>query len=257
MQVTRDLARDGRAPDNSSRSLAMHLLANVASGFEPAPAWWVTNGAQTVGPVATDLLVRGILTGKIPDHCRVCPADGGDWRTLDEVREVRAARSGVAPKPPSGVREVLSWLLEARESSEALLLALHGACAMTQASIGALYRVRAPLALPVVSACYGDPLLELGEVVPRVDPALRLAHEGEPTVLRPGTSAAARAIATRLCPNRELLGIALIPIRTPTEIAGVVELGRFDHPFRTSDVRALVPLMTATAARLEELSWEP
>jgi GAF domain-containing protein len=110
--------------------------------------------------------------------------------------------------------------------------------------------------LPVLSASHGDPSLELGEVVPRRDPALCLAREGEPAVLLPDSSLAARAIALRLCPDRSPRGLAVIPIRAATELAGVVELARFDHPFRASEVRSMVPLMAATVARLEELAWE-
>jgi hypothetical protein len=236
----------------------MHLRVHSAPGFEIAPAWLVSNGDLTVGPVATHLLVRGFLDGRIPVDCQVRPESGGDWRALDDVREIRAARLGTetAESPLGSARQVVRWLSDARDLSEALLFSLHGACSVTQAAVGALYRVRAPVQLPVVSACYGDPLLELGEVVPRRDPALCLAHEGEPTVLLPESSLAARAVALRLCPDRPPAGLAVIPIRAATELAGVVELARFDHPFRASEVRSLIPLMAATVGRMEELAWE-
>lgn len=236
----------------------MHLRVHSAPGFEPLPAWLVSNGDLTVGPVATHLLVRGFLDGRIPIDCQVRPEAGGDWRSLEDVREIRAAQRGdeLKSSPLGSPRQVVRWLSDARDLSEALLFSLHGACSVTQASIGALYRVRAPVQLPVVSACFGDPFLELGEVVPRRDPALCLAHEGEPTVLLPESSLAARAVALRLCPDRKPAGLAIVPIRAATELAGVVELARFDHPFRASEVRSLVPLMAATVGRLEELAWE-
>ena len=237
----------------------MHLRVHSAPGFELAPAWLVSNGDLTVGPVATHLLVRGFLDGRIPVDCQVRPDFGGEWRSLHEVREIRAVQQGTeAPKssPLGSPRQVVRWLSDARDLGEAMLFSLHGACSVTQAAIGALYRVRAPLQVPVVSACYGDPLLELGEVVPRRDPAFCLAHEGEPTVLLPESSLAARAIALRLCPDRLPAGLAIIPIRAATELAGVIELARFDHPFRASEVRSLIPLMAATVGRMEELAWE-
>ncbi|MGC4095201.1 MAG: hypothetical protein QM756_46230 [Polyangiaceae bacterium] len=233
----------------------MYLRVHTAPGFEPAPAWLVSNGELTVGPVATHLLVRGFLDGRIPPDCMVQPEDGGDWRPLDAVREIRALQSDpqkFSVAPPAVVR----WLSDARDANEAMAFALHGACGFTQASVGALYRVRPPLDLPVLSASYGDPSLELGEVLPRRDPVLCLAREGEPTVLLPEAGLAARAAALRLCPDRIPAGIAIIPIRAAADIAGVLELARFDHPFRGSEVRALVPLMAATVARLEELAWE-
>jgi hypothetical protein len=236
----------------------MHLRVHSAPGFELAPAWLVSNGDLTVGPVATHLLVRGFLDGRIPVDCQVRPESGGDWRALQDVREIRAAQRGdeLKSSPLGSPRQVVRWLSDARDLSEALLFSLHGACSVTQASIGALYRVRAPVQLPVVSACFGDPSLELGEIVPRRDPALCLALEGEPTVLLPESSLAARAVALRLCPDRLPAGLAIVPIRATTELAGVVELARFDHPFRASEVRSLVPLMAATVGRLEELAWE-
>jgi hypothetical protein len=234
----------------------MQLRVHAAQGFEPTPAWLVSNGELTVGPVATHLLVRGFLDGRIPPDCRVQPEHGGDWRTLDEVREIRRLQLGGDLGELGTPRGVIRWLAQANDYSEALTLALHGACAVTQAAVGALYRVRPPVELPVVSACHGDPMLELGEVVPRRDPALCLAQEGEPTVLLPDSSLAARAVALRLCPERNVAGLAIIPIRAATDLAGVVELARFDHPFRASEVRSLVPLMAATVARLEELAWE-
>lgn len=236
----------------------MLLRVHTAHGFEPAPAWLVSNGDLTVGPVPTHLLVRGFLEGRIPSECRVQPSSGGEWRALDEVREIRALYNGRADAEPESVLErpqqTLRWLADARDASEALALSLHGACVSTQASVGALYRVRPPVDLPVVSACVGDASLELGQVVPRRDPALLLAREGEPCTLEPESCAAASAIARRLCPDREPAGLALIPIRSATDLAGVLELARFDHPFRASEVRALVSLMAATVARLEELS---
>jgi hypothetical protein len=61
----------------------------------------------------------------------------------------------------------------------------------------------------------------------------------------------------RLSPERSLAGLALVPLRGATEVAGVIELGRFDHAFRATDARGLIPLVTATIARVEELSWDP
>lgn len=235
----------------------MQLRVHSAQGFEPAPAWLVSNGELTVGPVATHLLVRGFLDGRIPADCLVQPEGGGEWRSLGDVREIRRLHEGPDEEVELGTpRGVIRWLSQANDYSEAMVLALHGACAVTQAAVGALYRVRAPLELPVVSACFGDPMLELGEVVPRRDPALCLAQEGEPTVMLPESSLAARAIALRLCPERNVAGLAVIPIRAATELAGVVELARFDHPFRATEVRSLIPLMAATVARLEELAWD-
>jgi hypothetical protein len=237
----------------------MHLRVHSAPGFEIAPAWLVSNGELTVGPVATHLLVRGFLDGRIPADCLVQPEEGGEWRPLEAVREIRALglsqAEGLTPFSLSP-RDVVRWLSEAKDSDEVMSLALQGACAFTQASVGALYRVRPPLDLPMVSACLGDPSLELGQLLPRRDAALCLAREGEPTVLLPDSNLAARSTALRLCPDRVPTGLAIVPIRAASDLAGLLELARFDHPFRNSEVRALIPLMAATVARLEELAWQ-
>jgi hypothetical protein len=73
-------------------------------------------------------------------------------------------------------------------------------------------------------------------------------------VLVPDDGLAARAVTLRLSPDRAPAGLAIVPFRSATQLAGVVELARFDHPFRAGDVRSLVPLMVATLARLEELA---
>lgn len=235
----------------------MQLFSRAYLGTDPTPSWLVSNGDLTVGPVDTDLLVRGVMSGKIPPNCRVSMS-GGAWRPIDQVREVRHARLGdQGPRAPipGSVRHAILWLEHAEDVGEALSLALHGACAATGAQIGILYRQRSPLELPVVSACFGDPTLDLGEVISHSDPAWSAAAEGEARLLFPAGSPAARAIALRLSPGRPLSGLAMIPLRTPTDVVGVIELGRFDHSFRATDARALVPLVTAALARVEELSW--
>lgn len=237
----------------------MHLFSRPSTGLEAPPAWLVSNGDRTVGPVDTDLLVRGIVSGKIPLDCQVSLC-GESWRPVEQVREVRRAclaLQGPSEPIPGSVRHSIQWLAHARDVGEALSLALHGACKITNAEVGILYRARAPLELPVVSACFGGPQLELGEVVSRCDPALCAAQEGEPGVVRPSESAVARVMAFRLSPERTPVGLALLPLRTATDVIGVIELGRYDHPFRSSDARSLIPLATAAVARVEELSWEP
>lgn len=237
----------------------MHSLARAALRTSSGPTWLVSNGELTVGPVDTDLLIRGVISGKIPDTCQVS-VSGGPWRSIRDVREVRAATRGqYGPIEPisAAVRQAMRWLADAQDIGGAHSRALHGACAITGAEVGLAYRIRAPLEMPVVSACCGDPPLELGAVIPSSDPALILLEDGEPQVLLPGASAAARAIATRLSPVVPLAGLALVPIRTALDVTAVLELGRFDHPFRMSDTRAIIPLLVATVARIEELSWEP
>ena len=69
-----------------------------------APArWYVTNGDTVVGPVGTDLLLRGITSARIPDDCMVMQESWSEWRNLVEIREL----SAIGPVPtwgePSGI----------------------------------------------------------------------------------------------------------------------------------------------------------
>lgn len=233
----------------------MYLFTR-ASNVETLPAWLVSNGEVTVGPVTTNLLVRGVLSGKIPQNCQVS-ITGQTWRAVDQVREVRRARRQPGEPPPGSVQHAIRWLAGARSVTEAYSLALRGACAVTGAEVGLLYQRRDRLEPPVIAAAYGLPTLRVGEVVSRWDPALGAADDGEPKIFTPDSGPAARAMAFRLSRERRLAGLAVVPLRTALDIVGVVELGRFDHQFRATDAQALVPLIAATMARVEELSWEP
>lgn len=234
----------------------MLLRVHAAQGFEPDLAWLVSNGELTVGPVATHLLVRGFLDGRIPLDCQVRPDCGGEWRLLSEVREIRQARLGldVQTSDLTSSRGAVRWLAEAANVDEAIERALYAACALTHASMGALYRVRAGAEELFVSACYGGAAPCIGDVISSRDPAVTLAQDGEPAALLPDSSAAARSISLRLSPGRVVTGLAIVPLRAATDLAGAIELARFDHPFRAAEVRSLVPMMTAMLARLEELA---
>ena len=49
----------------------------------PPPLWFVTNGENTIGPVSTNLLLRGIAADRVPNDCMVRERTWRDWRTLD------------------------------------------------------------------------------------------------------------------------------------------------------------------------------
>lgn len=228
------------------------------AGRQMRREWLVSNGDLTVGPVDTELLVRGVMSGKIPQNCRVS-IGGEGWRELDQVREVRRAREGAASGPPApipgSVRDAIDWLSRANDLADALSLSLYGACLATGAHVGLLSWRRPPLDLPVVSANFGPAALGLGETVPETDACWVLAEDGEPRRLHPTRSDAARASSQRLGGAQgAIAGLALIPLRSPLTVVGIMELGRFDHAFRANDPHALVPLVTALVARVEELA---
>ncbi|HEV8248165.1 MAG TPA: hypothetical protein VGP93_20460, partial [Polyangiaceae bacterium] len=198
----------------------MRLLASARS--EHSPTWVVSNGETTVGPVDTELLVRGVRQGKIPRDCWVRDVRSERWRKVEQVREVRALTTSL----PTGSSFAPSAraLEAARDDGEVFLFLLHGAASATGSTIGALHRFREPIPLPVTSCVLGLSAQRLGEVIPAGDPILALARRGEVAVGSPDQSYEVRHLATRLNPGLELCAAAMIPVLYGTELIAMLEL---------------------------------
>ncbi|HEV8550600.1 MAG TPA: hypothetical protein VGQ57_16255 [Polyangiaceae bacterium] len=224
--------------------LLLHAKTNLAA------LWIVSNGEITIGPVRTELLLRGIRHGRVPPDCQVRAADSDEWRPLEALREV-AAMYGNAGSVGEFQRAAAE-IAEARDEREVFLLLLHGAAAATRATRGLVHRQRPPVRLPVTSYCIGGLEDELGGVVSYQDPAYVHALSGHPILGSPSDGTAERLVAERLG-SLELAGVAMIPVTHGTELAAMLELGRDDRCFRQSDADALTRLATLAVARLEEL----
>jgi hypothetical protein len=62
--------------------------------------WYVSNeGSEPLGPLATDLVERGILAGKVPVTSLVCAVGDSRWMPLAAVPEFAEALREVAPPP--------------------------------------------------------------------------------------------------------------------------------------------------------------
>lgn len=220
----------------------------------------MSNGGLIVGPIHTDLLVRGVLSGRLPSGSKVRPAEGGAWRGLDQVREVRAAldgQAGAADELSRGLKQGMQALGKALKSSEMLWETLRAACRSVGATKGALHQVFKPPQSARCAACHGELELSPGTVLAADDPAVALSFDGQAVTLAPGSCPAAVAMAGRLRgPESDLLGLGLVPIRSGTSVIGSLELARCDHPFRLSDLQRLIPLLVVSTARLEELEPE-
>lgn len=60
--------------------------------------WYISaDGADPIGPVSLDQLVRGAQAGKIPPDAVVCPEGGSAWMPLHELPEFRSAAAPPAP----------------------------------------------------------------------------------------------------------------------------------------------------------------
>jgi len=217
------------------------------------PRWLVSNGAKVVGPVSTDLLLRGLECGKVPPDCLIRDKDWSAWREAHQIREVRSwsrSQLGEAEGDPEELADTCLSL--AHDIEEVVSFSLDAAMAALGAQIGVAHRVREPLWLPVTSCVQGlDPEGSLGEVIWQYDAAYATARQGR-IVLEPvGASSASRAIGTRLWrPECQPVGVAMFPVLQREGVVAMIELARTDHPFRSSDAKTLTRLAFAAAAQL-------
>jgi hypothetical protein len=222
------------------------------------PEWLVSNGTVTVGPVRTELLLRGVMHGRVPSDSMVREVGWQTWREVGQIREVCALkrvleRTMDEPQKPRGFHEGAQSVGEASDLGEALLIALHAAAHATSATVGLAHRVREPLFLPTTSCVFESSPDVLGEVLPWFDPAFALARSGG-LVLGPANAGAVeRAISARLSGGAPLRGVAMLPITVAGQLCALLELGRSDHPFRLSDAAELGDFALSVGATLRRL----
>jgi hypothetical protein len=223
------------------------------------PQWLVSNGNVTVGPVRTELLLRGVMHGRVPSDSMVREVGWQTWRQVGQIREVCALkrvleRTMDEPSPKlRGFREGSQAVAEASDVGEALLLALHAAAEATSATVGLAHRVREPLLLPTTSCVFERSPEVLGEVLPWFDPAFALARSGGVLLGPANGGAVERAISARLSADTPLCGVAMLPIAVGGQLCAMLELGRSDHPFRLSDAAELGDFAVSVSAALSRL----
>jgi len=73
--------------------------------------WWLTQaGRVPIGPVSTELLLKGIRAGEVPDDVLVCEVGGKQWRKVTNVApfgKALAERTGRRRFDPEGEHTVL------------------------------------------------------------------------------------------------------------------------------------------------------
>lgn len=229
------------------------LASSLASGFtsDPSPRWLVTNGTTTIGPVHTELLLRGYLGGRIPEHCQVREVRWGAWRPLDGIREIgvlkrRLARDGA----PLSLREAAQGLPATSDVGELLSAALQLAALALDANAGLLHRYRAPLSLPVTSAVVGVPAERLGDVLAESDPSYLLARRGKGFCGNPRHGVLERIVAERLQHDAPLASVIMAPISAQGRLLAMLELGRTGHVFRVDDTDDLAGFAAEVARRI-------
>src|SRR6187399_2719638 len=110
----------------------MHVLSlgsGVTSPGSQSLRWLVTNGDTTVGPVHTELLLRGYMGGRIPDHCQVREVGWSQWRPLEGIRELGTLKRRLSrdSERPLDLRDAYQRLPKVGDPGELLTLALQSA----------------------------------------------------------------------------------------------------------------------------------
>jgi hypothetical protein len=238
-----------------------------ATPWRELPNWYVTNGQAVVGPVNTQLLLRGISAGRVERQCYVAQYSWSNWREQNHVREIRSLRRwqhsqktvpGIEPikqalRPP---RFDGSALERIRDEDNVLSRALELAMQTTKANVGIMHQPKPPHIGLVTSFAYGPGMgVNLGEVVPWHDDARVVAACDRAQLGTPEQDAWARASARRLSNriNRRVSGVALVSISFGNS-RGLLELGRYDHTFRQSDIGVLEDLSRSIVLRLAQLA---
>lgn len=225
-------------------------LSNLASDASQ-PRWLVTNGDTTIGPVHTELLLRGYLGGRIPLHCQVRELRWGSWRPLLGIREIKTLQRRLDRDDTQlNLREATERLPATRDVGELLTAALQLAALALDANAGLVHRYRAPLALPVTSAVFGVPAERLGEVLAHNDPSYQLALHGRNLFGSPAHGLAERLVAERLQHEAPLASVAMTPIIASGRLVAVLELGRTQHAFRVDDAGDLAQFAAQVARRI-------
>jgi hypothetical protein len=235
--------------------------------WKELPNWYVTNGKAVVGPVNTNLLLRGIAHGRVDGDCVVAQYNWSNWREQKQVREIRSLRRWQYSQKQSPEIEPIKQAmraprfdgsaLEAVDGGDAVLTkALEMAIQVTRASVGVVHQPKPPHVGLVTSWVHGPGMgMNLGEVVPWHDDARVVAGEDHAILGHPDHDGWARASARRLSTrvNQRVTGVALVSVNFGSA-RGLIELGRYDHTFRQSDIAVLEDLSNSIVMRLEQLA---
>jgi hypothetical protein len=232
----------------------MQLISQPRSIFrpQPPPLWFVTNGDLTVGPVRTNLLMRGVEFGRVPDYCHV-RAFRGLWRNLTSVREIAALNSKVNGQAPSE-EQFVEWArpVDRIKDDAELCHTVTWLSLIVTGAESAMFHYRSPGTQGLVTRSVLGPIPNdrLGYALPEDDLVLRSARLGEP-VVGPPYGPTEDALSMRFAASSGGVGAAaMIPIFVERELKAMLELSRPGHAFRRSDlVRAEGIVQRAFRAR--------
>ncbi|MES1189122.1 MAG: hypothetical protein ABUL60_35225 [Myxococcales bacterium] len=230
---------------------ASPLGSSLLSDASQSPRWLVTNGETTVGPVHTELLLRGYMGGRIPLHCHVREVGWSAWRPLDGIREIgNLKRRLERDTAPLSLRDALQLLPATPDVGELLTAALGLAAWVLDANAGLVHRYRSPAPTPVTSAVFGVPAERLGEVLCATDPSYLLAQRGKSLCGAPAYGLAERLVAERLQHEAPLSTVVMAPVIAGGRLVALLELGRVGHVFRADDGDELTEFAAQVARRI-------
>jgi len=247
-------------------TLSDRIVSAQVAPWKELPNWYVTNGTAVVGPVNTNLLLRGVAHERVHGECYVAQHSWSNWREQKHIREIRSLRRWQhSKKHQPDIEPVKQAMRAPRFDGSPLELiagdvlftrALEMAIQTTRASVGLVHQSRPPHIGLVTSWVHGPGMgVNLGEVVPWQDEARIAASKDRAILGHPEHDAWARASARRLSTrvNRRVTGVALVSVSVGGS-RGLIELGRYDHPFRQSDVLVLEDLSNSIVMRLGQLT---
>jgi hypothetical protein len=190
-----------------------------------------------------------------------------NWREQNQIREIRSLRRWQYSKQTRPEIEPVKQALRMPRFDDAALSgidrgerllqkALEVAVQTTRASVGVVHQPLPPHIGLVTSVVHGPGMREnLGEVVPWHDDARVVAGEDGPVLGQPDADDWARTSARRLSTvaHPRVSGVAVVPVKFGAT-RGLIELGRYDHGFRQTDLLLLEDLSLTIMRRLGELS---
>ena len=259
---------------------SIKLLAETAVGS--ADRWYVSDGATAVGPVALDLIARGIEEGKVPLESYVRHEAWRVWRPVWEVAEVHipAAADSAAPTQPYHHRPLgadtemptddvtlpgrpllpeevapADALEGAADMSDALHLLLNAAVLHLYADAALLHMMNDQYA--VVHYAHGPfSRSMIGMETPLTDPAMSVARSGNAIVAEPSPGPAGRALVERLLQvGVHCEAATMHPILVNGRLVAVLEVGRKGPPLRASELVILEKLVATFVSRTESDGW--
>ena len=221
----------------------------------PPPLWMVTDGLRLVGPVTTTALVHHVTEGRVPEHCVVRSSTTREWRALDRIREVRAARDALYRRGQRTLREAAldstQTLLRLSDGDEALELGLQAAALELGADVGFVH-VFESSHRAVTRIAFGEGTNgRIGCPLRDADLLMHVARTHCLALGDAGAGHAFRVAASRLGGRMGgIRGVAMVPVIGRRGVAAMIELGRSDRIFRAADAGVLRRVAGSVVKRL-------